>query len=192
MNSSCFMMLRGKKSTYVTESAQEVGGAKIRIQMKPEGTADGSFSASAMVVGGAYAKLQGPFKWRFYAEGQTGKQEWFAVNQIDTRTVGTKRAERYPSKDLGRVAKFTEKKGVAGVTRAAFEVPTQLKVMSQQDGALEVRALISVMGSGKLTRKSVVFRLNPEEQALRQNIFIPKEIVDSFGNRTAQDDALWE
>ena len=55
--SSCIGM-RGDKHTYDQRGGGiEVGGARVEIDFRPEGTRPGAFMVSAMVVGGGMANL---------------------------------------------------------------------------------------------------------------------------------------
>src|SRR5688572_20591569 len=95
-----------KKHTYARSAAVPVNGAQVSLGMKPEGTAGGSYVVSAMVISGGVATLDGPFRWRIEARGETGKQEVMAVHRLRTTTAATGRDEWYPEKHLGRRVEF--------------------------------------------------------------------------------------
>lgn len=190
------MGLLAKKHTYdvaASSPAVTVNGAGIRLQLKPEGTSGGSFGMSAMVVGATVATLDGPFRWRIEATDDKGQLEWLTVHRLRTRTGKTKRDEAYPTNYLGKRADFVKPKGSSGPTRAVFEMPGLLQVKPREDGALEVEADLSVRGHGRTVRKRVVFRLSPSEKRQDEFVFIPTEIVKSFGETPADwQDQGWE
>lgn len=160
-----------------------LGGAKVRLQLKPEGTSGGNFAVTAMVVGATVATLDGPFRWRFEATDGSGKLEYLVVHRIRTRTGKTGRDEWYPTEHLGKRADFTKPKGAAGPTRAIYEMPGLLQVKPREDGDLEITADLSVTGAGGTVRKQVRFRLSPAEGRRDEFVFIPTEIVKSFGQK---------
>ena len=133
--------LHADKHTYEASSpAVEVGGAKIRMQVRPEG-ADNAFSVSAMVVSTTVATLDGPFRWRIEATGEPGRQEKLIVRRIRTRTAVTKRDEWFPASELNRYANFKPQDG--GTTRALYPIPGMLKVKPRSNGTFENSALRS-------------------------------------------------
>lgn len=181
--------LNAKKHTYGTASpAVRLNGAELRMQVKPEGTAGGSYVLSAMVISAAVATFDGPFRWRIEATGQLGKQEYFVVHRIRTRTAKTRRDEWYPTIHLGKRADFKQAKGVAGATRALYPIPGLLQVKPREDGALEIIADLTVVSNGRGERKLVRFRLDPSQKRQDEFIFLPTEIVESIG----QSPADWE
>ncbi len=170
-----------------------VDGTAIRMQVKPEGSAPGSFTVSAMVVGAAVATLDGPFRWRLEAIGEAGKQESLVVHRIRTRTSKTHRDEWYPEEKLGKRADFTRRSGADGMTRAVYPIPGLLRVMPLEDGALDVDVDLTLASAGKKVRKTVVFRMEPASKRQDEFIFIPTEIVESIGKSTAEwDDQGWD
>lgn len=180
------MGLIAKKHTYdaaASSSAVVVHGAKVRLQLKPEGTSGGNFSVSAMVVGATVATLDGPFRWRIEASDDSGKLEYLVVHRLRTRTAKTGRDESYPAEHLGMRADFTKARGAPGPTRAIYEMPGLLQVKPREDGPLEITADLSVTGQGRTVRKQVRFRLSPSETRQDEWIFIPSEIVKSFGEK---------
>lgn len=190
------MGLIAKKHTYdaaASSPAVTVNGARIRLQLKPEGTAGGSFGLSAMVVGATMTTLDGPFRWRIEATAESDHLEWLTVHRLRTRTGNTKRDEAYPTSYLGKRADFVKLKDSSGPTRAVYEMPGLLQVKPREDGALEVEADLSVRGHGRTVRKRVLFRLSPSEKRQDEFVFIPTEIVKSFGQTPADwQDQGWE
>lgn len=185
--------LVSKKHTYGSSAGAPVNGAQVSLRVKPEGTSGGTYAMSAMVVSGAVATLDGPFKWRIEATGETGKQESLVVNRLRTKTSLTKRDEWYPVQHLGRRADFQATKAEPGRSRAVYEFPGTLEVKPREDGALEVLADISVKASGRWERSLVRFRLDPAEKRQDEFIFIPAEIVRSFDRDPEKwQDAGWD
>lgn len=158
------------------------------MQVKPEGTDGGTYALSAMVVSAAMATFDGPFRWRIEATGETGRQEYFVVHRIRTRTEKTRRDEWYPADHLGRRAEFKQSKGEAGATRAIYPIPGLLQVKPRVDGALEILADLTVVTKGRNERKLVRFRMDPSQKRQDEFIFVPTEIVKSIG----QSPADWE
>ena len=163
------------------------------MQVKPEGTAPGSYTLSAMVVSAAVATLEGPFRWRLNATGVAGKQKSLVVHRIRTRTSKSSRDEWYPVSYLGKRADFSPRSGSATVTRAIYPIPGLLKVQPKEDGALDVFVDLTVNSAGKSERKLVHFRMDPSDKRQDEFIFVPTEIVKSFGQSTADwDDSGWD
>lgn len=189
------MGLIAKKHTYDTSAgspAAVVNGAKVRMQLKPEGTDGGSYAISAMVIGVGVATLDGPFAWRIEAIGELGKQETLVVHRIRTLTSKTKRDEWYPRQHLGRVAKFRLHKKEQ-IPRATYDIPGRLNVKPRVDGVLHVLADLSVVSQGKTARRTVKFTLDPAQKRQDEFIFIPSEIVKSIGESTEDwGDDGWE
>jgi hypothetical protein len=178
------MSLVAKKHTYdmsASSPAATVNGAKVRLQLKPEGTDGPSFALSAMVVGAGFATLDGPFAWRIEATGESGKQEALIVHRLRTLTSLTKRDEWYPAQHLGRRVDFRVKKGETGPPKAVYEIPGRLDVKPRVDGVLDVLADLTVITQGKRERKTVKFRLDPSQKRADEFIFLPAEIVNSIG-----------
>lgn len=187
--------LYGTRSTYGSNnSAAEVNGAAVSMQVKPEGTSGGSYALSAMVVGVGVANLDGPFRWRIEAEGKEGVHEALWVTRIRTKTAVTKRDEFYPAKWLGDKIPFSKKKSYPeGVVKAVFEIPGQLVVKPKEDGALEVLADVTVLANGKRVGKRVKFLLDPTSKDDREMIFLPAEIVSSIGKPVSEwDEEGWD
>ncbi len=190
------MAIRASKRTYGAAASSPpvtVAGTAIRMQVKPEGTAPGAIAVSAMVVGGAVATFDGPFRWRLEATGEAGKQEYLVVHRIRTRTSKTHRDEWYPAEKLGRRADFTRKAGSEDATRALYPIPGLLKVMPLEDGALDVDVDLTLASAGKKVRKMVKFRMEPASKRQDEFVFIPTEIVESFGKSASDwDDSGWD
>lgn len=181
--SSCAGLLAKKRSYQDTAAGVLVDGAVVKLQVKPEGTSPGSFMVSAMVVGGGMATLQGPFRWRFEAEGEAGRHEWLGVHRIRTRTEKSGRDEWYPTAHLGKRANFRPVKGNPSLSRARYEVPGMLNVQPAEDGALTVEVEISVGGAGRTERRVLRFRLVPVEKRQDEFVFLPTEIVKGIGTK---------
>jgi len=178
------MGLLASKHTYDAAAASPpvtVNGARVRLQLKPEGSSGGNFAVSAMVVGAAVATLDGPFRWRIEATDETGRAEWLTVHRLRTRTAKTGRDEAFPAAHLGQRAEFGKPVGTTGPTRAVYEIPGLLEVKPRADGDLEIDADLSVKANGRTVRKRVRFHLNPSEKRQDEWIFVPTEIVKSFG-----------
>jgi len=193
--SSC-VGIRANKHTYGAAASSPpvlVSNTAIRMQVKPEGTAPGSFTVSAMVVSAAVATFEGPFRWRLEASGEIGKQEYLVVHRIRTRTSKTHRDEWYPTGHLGKRADFTRRMGETGATRAIYPIPGLLKVMPEEDGALDVDVDLTVASAGRKVRKLVHFRMEPSEKRQDEFVFLPTEIVQSIGKSpTDWDDSGWD
>lgn len=190
--SSC-VSLMAKKHTYGGSTGVEVNGARVGMQVKPEGTENGSYMLSAMVVSAGVATLDGPFRWRFEATGEEGRQEWMTVTRIRTRTGLTHRDEWFPRELIGKRADFRRIKGEPGRTRARYEIPGQLKVKPREDGPLTVWAEIAVGGGGRVERKLLKFKLDPAEKRQDEFVFLPAEIVRSVGTDPKDwNDPSWD
>lgn len=182
-----------KKHTYGSRAGVAVNGAMVALQVKPEGTAGGSFVLSAMVVSAGMATLDGPFRWRIEATGVAGRHESLVIHRLRTRTATTRRDEWYPRKHLGRHAEFRPVKSAPGEARAVYEIPGTLEVKPREDGALDILADLSVKAAGRWERKVVKFHLDPAEKRQDEVIFLPAEIVRSIGTDPADwDDPAWD
>ena len=183
--------LHADKHTYEASSpAVEVGGAMVRMQVRPEG-ADNAFSVSAMVVSTTVATLDGPFRWRIEATGEPGRQEKLIVRRIRTRTAVTKRDEWFPASELNRYASFKPQDG--GTTRALYPIPGMLKVKPREDGALTVDVDLAVVANGRETRRMVRFRMDPAQGRRDEFVFIPAEIVENIGKSPEEwEESGWD
>jgi hypothetical protein len=188
------MSLTAKKNTYsATSTAVRVNGAEIRMQVKPEGTAGGSYAVSAMVVSAAVATFDGPFRWRIEAIGEMGSQQSLVIHRIHTRTGKTKRDEWYPTAHLGKRADFKRPKSETGPTRAIYPIPGLLVVKPREDGPLEISVDLSVFAAGRSERKLVRFRMEPSQKRQDEFIFVPTEIVKSIGKSPADwEESGWD
>ncbi|BCX50082.1 hypothetical protein HAHE_39900 [Haloferula helveola] len=190
--SSC-MGLRATKHTYASGPSADVGGARVRLGFRPEGTKGPSFMMSAMVVGGGVATLDGPFRWRVEALGETGRHESLVVHRIRTRTSKTGRDEWFPAGELGRRAEFRALKGKEGVVRARYPIPGLLKVIPEEDGALDVWVDVAVSGPEGTRRKTLQFRMDPTVKSQNEVVFLPVEIARSIGTDPADwEDSMWD
>ncbi len=190
---SC-VSLTAKKHTYgVVSPSVRLNGAEIRMQVKPEGTDGPSYALSAMVVSAAVATFDGPFRWRIEATGETGKLESLVVHRIRTRTSKTGRDEWHPAVHLGQRAEFKPAKGEPGTSRAIYPIPGLLQVKPRADGALEILADLTVVAKGRSERRQVRFHMDPSQKRQDEFIFLPTEIVKSFGQSPADwDESGWD
>jgi hypothetical protein len=192
---SCIGLV-AEKHTYGTAASSPpvlVNGTEIRMQVKPEGTENGSYAFSAMVVSAAVATFDGPFRWRLVASGEYGNQESLVVHRIRTTTGKTRRDEWYPVDHLGKRADFTRKKGDSGATCAIYPIPGLLKVKPLEDGALDVHVDLTLVARGRKERKTVHFRMDPADKRQDEFIFVPTEIVKSIGTSPADwEDTGWD
>jgi hypothetical protein len=176
--------LTAKKNTYGTSAsspAVKVNGADIRMQVKPEGTENGSFVLSAMVVSAAFATLEGPFRLRIEATGEKDQQTALVLHRFRTRTGKSKRDEWYPAAHLGKQANFKLAAGESRVTRAVYPIPGLLKVKSKEDGPLEFFVDLTVTAKGRNERKLVRFKMDPSQKRQDEFIFLPTEIINNIG-----------
>lgn len=176
------LSLYGTRSTYgQTGSGAVINGATVSMQVRPEGTANGSYTLSAMVVGVAVANLDGPFSWRIEAVGKEGVHEAMYVQRLRTVTAVTRRDEWFPARWLGGRTDFVRKNSYPpGEVRAVFDIPAKLDVKPSVDGALNVLADVTIVAEGGRERKAVKFRLDPAKKKDRETVFIPAEIVSSI------------
>ena len=190
---SC-VSLNASKHTYdIVSPALRLNGADLRMQVKPEGTAGGSYAVSAMVVSAAVATFDGPFRWRIEAIGEPGKQQSLVVHRIRTRTARTKRDEWYPTTHLGKRADFKPVQDKPGLARAIYPIPGLLQVKPREDGALEILVDLTVVATGRAERKLVRFRMDPSQKRHDEFIFVPTEIVKSIGQSPADwDESGWD
>ena len=193
--SGCVSM-RATKHTYapdVSSPPVKVNGANVRLQLRPEGTRGSSYVVSAMVVAAAATTLDGPFRWRIEATGQTNRQESMVIHRLRTQTKLTNRDEWYPERYLGQRVDFTRPSGTRSPWRAVFEIPGTLQVKPREDGELEILADLSIRADGKTQRKVVKFRLDPSKSRQDEFIFVPTEIVKSIGKPMSEwDETGWD
>jgi hypothetical protein len=187
------MAFHAKKYTYEGSGGAGLNGARLVLQVRPEGTAGGTFALSAMVVGGGTATLDGPFGWRIVATGREGVHEQLVVHRIHTRTSKTKREEWFPRDQLGYYAEFRKVRDQPGVVRARYRLPGLLEVKPREDGAITITADVSVKARGKWKRAMVKFRLAPDEKSQNEVLFVPAEIISSIGTDPRDwDDPMWD
>lgn len=184
----CMSLIASKRTYHASSPAVTVGGAEVRMQVRPEGDAGGSYAVSAMVVAAAVATLDGPFSWRIEASGELGKQSHLVVHRVRVRTAKTHRDEWYPSPHLGRRADFKAIQEAPGKSRAIYPIPGLLAVKPREDGELSVDVDLSVVSGGRVDRKLVRFRMNPAEGRRDEFIFVPAEIVNSIGKPLEETD----
>lgn len=188
------MSLIGSKYTYTASSSEvTVNGAKIRMQVRPEGTDGGSYAISAMVVGAAVANFDGPFRWRLEATGRAGSHQSLVVHRIHTQTSTTQRDEWYPTRHLGKPAEFYDVRKEPGVARVVYDIPGMLVVKPREDGALEVTVDLTVRKDSHSERRLVRFRMDPSKQRQDEFIFLPAEIAKSFSTPPEEwDESGWD
>ena len=184
------MSLYGTRNTYgQAGSGAVINVANVSMQVRPEGTANGSYVLSAMVVGVAVANLDGPFSWRIEAVGKEGVHEAMYVHRLRTVTAITRRDEWFPARWLGARTDFTRKKAYApGEVKAVFNIPAKLDVKPSVDGALDVFADVTIVAERQRVRKTVKFRLDPANKKDRETVFIPAGIVSGIGKPMSE----WE
>jgi hypothetical protein len=183
-----------KKHTYEgSPGGAGLHGATLAMRVKPEGSENGSYMVSAMVVSAASATMDGPFRWRVEALGNDGVHEAMVVQSLHIRTEKTGRAGEYPPDRLGQRVLFRPVPGQPGKARARFQVPGLLLVKPREDGRLRVTAGVAIKAKGCWKRAQVRFRLQPGEKQQHETIFLPAEIVRSFGTDPADwDDPGWD
>ena len=173
-----------KEKTYVTQGGSEVNGAAITSAVKGMGGKQG-LSVSAMVYNAATGETDGPFLWRIEARGQEGVHESLTVHSLRVKTSKTKRNEPFPSKWLNKEAPFELLKGKknAGQVFAKFQLPGKLEVFPEVDGEITMVADLSIKANGKTRRKTLTFQMEPKVGRNTETVFLPKEIVTSFGRK---------
>lgn len=188
------MSMKGTKHTYQPiGTGGDVGGARIGVAFKPEGTRPGAIMVSAMVVGAGVATFDGPFRWRIEAVGDEGVHRSLIIHRIHTRTGRTNREGWYPSSQLGRRADFKKIADRPGKSRARYLVPGLLEVFPEKDGKLEVRLDLSVVRVDRTVRKTVTFTFDPSVKSQNEFIFIPKEIAEGVGKPIDEmEDPMWD
>ncbi len=181
------------RHTYESEAASPtvmVSGAEVRLRMKTEGTENGAFAISAMVVTAGKATFDGPFRWRVDAVGETGRHEWIQVHRIRTRTSVTKRDEWYPVRHLGERALFRQRDDAF---RASYRIPGLLNVKPREDGALDILVDLTVRADGRSVRRVAQFRMGPAHKQANEFVFFPAEIVSNIGKTPENwDDSGWD
>jgi len=191
----CVGIMAGKRTCDSGQSsaAAKVNGTEVRLRVKPEGTADGSFVLSAMVVSTAVAKIDGPFQWRIQATGDEGKHQSVILHRLKTLTAKTKCEEWHPAAHLGRRADSKKLRDEPRKSRAGYDIPGLLKVKPREDGALEILADLRVVTTSGRERKLVRFRLDPADKREDEFVFLPAKIVKSIGSdRSTWDDEGWD
>jgi hypothetical protein len=151
------------------------------MQVNPQGTANGAMAFSTMVVSTAVATMEGPFRWRIEATGTPGEHQSLQVHRIHTSTEKSGRNEWYPREKLPRTVAFKADRENPSVTYARYEIPGLLQVTSEHDGKLSVTAEVSITSSKGNERKMVRFLLDPTQKRADEFIFLPVEIVKTFG-----------
>ena len=187
-SSGCVGLIASKQTYHASSPAVKVGGASVRMQVRPEGDGGGSYALSAMVVSAAVATLDGPFSWRIEATGDAGKQSHLMVHRVRVRTEKTKRDEWYPADLLGRRVDFKAIKESPELSRSVYPIPGLLAVKPREDGELAVDVDVSVVSDGKSDRKLVRFRMNPAQGRRDEFMFVPAEIVSSIGKPLEETD----
>ena len=182
LNSCAHFMV--KEKTYVTEGGSEVNGAAVTSAVKGMGGKAG-ISVSAMVYNAATGTTDGPFLWRIEARGQEGVHESLTVHKLSVRTSKTKRNEPFPAKWLNQEQPFELLKGKknAGKVFAKFQLPGKLEVFPEIDGEITMVADLSIKADGRSVRRTLTFEMEPQVGRKHEMMFIPKEVVSSFGRK---------
>jgi len=168
-----------KKVGYAESSISEVNGAKVNAAFRPNG-GNGSFSFSALVYTAGAAKLEGPFLWRMQAQGEEGKHESMIIHRVKVLTSKTKREEWFPTEYLGKPIEFQPYKKTPGQSFAYFQMPGELKVLPEEDGAVSLLVDVTIKTLSKSERKTVRYSMAPSTKSDVEFIFLPTEIVNSF------------
>jgi hypothetical protein len=191
--SNCASLI-AKKNTYQSDGpAATVNGAKIRLQVNPQGAENGAISFSAMILSTSIATMEGPFHWRIEATGQPNIHRHITLHRIHTSTETSKRNEWYPSAKLPIRAEFHSPSDPSQPCRATCQIPGLLQVKSQEDGKLRIRADVSVTTIHGSERKMLSFLLDPTQKRADEFIFLPVEIVRSFGKSWDEmDESSWD
>ncbi len=172
------MHVRETKESYApVGSAPVINGAAISAEFVPL-EATGAMSASAMVLGAARARLIGPWEVYLLAKGKPGEQVSMVVHTAAFRT-DRGQAEAVPARLLGRSTRFSPSR-LAGVTQAAYRIPAELEADFTKDKSIQLTLDVSVSTSASTQRKRFTLDCPAVESKNVQNLFIPKEIVDSF------------
>lgn len=170
-----------------------INGAQVRMQVNPQGAADGAFALSAMVVSTAVATMEGPFRWRLDVTGTPGVHESVFVHRIHTSTQKSKRSEWYPVRKLDKIANFRTTKDSPSVSKARYEIPGLLQVTSEKDGPLTILADITIATKSSKERKVVKFLLDPTQKRADEFIFLPVELVKTIGKDWEDiEDPSWD
>ena len=179
-----------KDRTYEPTGGLSLNGAEVSSNVKPMGGKAGA-SISAMVYNAGFGETDGPFLWRIEALGQEGVHESLTVHKILVRTDKTKRSEPYPAKWLGEPSPFELMRGKEneGKVFAKYQMPGRLEVFPEVDGKITMEADISIKANGKSQRQKVSFAMEPKVGRETQTIFIPTELVNSFGRK---DPTEWD
>ena len=169
----------------------DINGAQVKIAVKPMG-GKGYGSLSALVIAIGAGSTDGPFIWRVEGEGQEGDQSYLWVNNINVETANTNRNEPYDKKFLNFKSEFKPQKGKknAGKTFANHQIHGELLVYPKVDGEITITASVSVKNNdGKIETKTIVFKLAPNSSNEFESIFLPTEIINSFGK---EDPTEWK
>lgn len=181
---SCMGVYLNENTYQATSKGTDINGADVRIALKPMGgTSYGSLSA--MVVGVGAGSTDGPFIWRVEAEGVEGEHQKLWVNSITVSTSKTGRKEPLPKEFLNVHSKFKQMKGKenAGKSFANHQFPGKLEVYPKKDGDISIIADVSVQSTKGVRRKTLKFELAPNSSKGFDSIFLPTEIINSFGKK---------
>lgn len=186
---SCAQMAIKDRNYRATRDV-EVNGAQVRSALKPIGGNSG-FALSAMFYSAGVGSTDGPYRWRVEADGKAGVHEWLRVNQVQVTTSKTKRNEWYPTSQLGVKSPFEEVPGEEGVTFAKSQFAGKLTVMPKVDGDIKVRVNVSVQAQGRVQSKWLEFEMAQETKWRTESMFVPVEIVKSFGKKKDPREWAW-
>lgn len=187
---SCMGVYLNENDYQASSPSTQINGADVRIALKPMGGKSYG-SASAMVVGVGAGSTDGPFIWRVEGEGVEGVHEKLWVNNIKVTTGATGRSEPLPKNYLDFSSEFKPMKGKAnaGKSFANHQFPGKLEVYPKKDGAITIKADVSVKTNKSIQRKTLNYSLSPNASKGFDSIFIPTEIIKSFGRK---DPTEWQ
>lgn len=179
-----------KEKTYVGGGGGELNGAQVTSAVQPAGGKAG-ISLSAMVYNAGFGETDGPFLWRIEATGTEGIHESLIVHDLRVTTSATNRTEPYPKKWLNVKSPFEPMRGRknAGKVFAKYQLPGKLEVFPEKDGDITLVADISIQTSSATQRERLSFKMTPSIARDTQSVFVPTEIVKSFGK---DDPTEWD
>lgn len=193
LGSSCVGLVANKQTYVQSSGPHRLNGSELKLQVQPEGTENGSYAISAMVVSTAIANLDGPFRWRLVATGIPGQHGTIQIHRLTTTTRKSARREEFPPGKLGSLVRFQPCGKDALHSRAVFSLPGLLQVKPARDGELTVEADLSISRSGMTRRASIAFKLTPARKSQREWIFIPSEIIQNAGKPLEDtDERSWD
>ena len=175
-----------KNKTYAGRGGVVINGAEVGSAVKPMG-GDGGFALSAMIYMAGSGTTDGPYLWRIEATGEEGVHEQLRVHRLRVETEKTRRSEWFPAGRLGAPVEFRRIRKEPGKSFAQFQVPGKLEVYPEKDGAFAIVADISIQSVERTERRVVRFRMDPEQRRDVEFLFVPGEIVKSFGEKDPRE-----